>query len=459
MIYKSILDTVGNTPIIELSKVVPKNSPHKFWAKLEYFNPGLSVKDRIALALVEGAEKRGQLKPGGTVIEATSGNTGMGLALVCAVRGYKAIFVMPDKISEEKRAALRAYGAKVVITPTAVEPDDPRSYLSISKKLAEITPGSFLTNQYHNPDNPNVHYDKTGPEIWQQTDGKIDVFVAGAGTGGTISGTGKYLKEKNPDIKILCPDPVGSILYDLFYHKKVMNPPQPYKVEGVGEDMLPENVHMNVIDDFVQVNDKESFLMTREIVSKEGICVGPSSAMALVGAIKYAEKLEKPSNILIMMADSGRAYLSKAFNDDWMKDNDFLPSPMKVTSVSDLLSARKKDVPVISAKVDQNVMQVVSLLKEKGISQVPVFSGDELVGILDESDLIMPLASGKLKPTEPIIHLVKGAIVWVHADDDLESLSNHFQKGFIALLKDDVGKLHIITKIDLLEFISSHMSS
>ncbi|MEM7647275.1 MAG: cysteine synthase family protein, partial [Pseudomonadota bacterium] len=234
MIYDNILDTVGNTPIVELKKVVPKNSPHKFWAKLEYFNPGLSVKDRIALALVEGAEQRGELKKGGTIIEATSGNTGMGLALVCAVKGYKAIFVMPDKISEEKRAALRAYGAKVVITPTAVEPDDPRSYLSVSKKLAEMTEGSFLTNQYHNPDNPSVHYESTGPEIWNQTEGKIDVFVAGAGTGGTVSGTGKYLKEKKPSVKILCPDPVGSILYDLFYYKEVKSEPRPYKVEGVG---------------------------------------------------------------------------------------------------------------------------------------------------------------------------------------------------------------------------------
>ncbi|MCJ8277592.1 MAG: pyridoxal-phosphate dependent enzyme [Bdellovibrionales bacterium] len=458
MIYKNILDTVGNTPIVELSKVVPANSPHKFWAKLEYFNPGLSVKDRIALALIEGAEKRGHLKPGGTVIEATSGNTGMGLALVCAVRGYKAIFVMPDKISEEKRAALRAYGAKVVITPTAVEPEDPRSYLSVSKKLAKITEGSFLTNQYHNPDNPNVHYEKTGPEVWDQTEGKIDVFVAGAGTGGTISGTGRYLKEKNPDVKIMCPDPVGSILHDLYYYKEVKSPPQPYKVEGVGEDMLPDNVHMDVIDDFVQVNDKEAFMMTREIVSKEGICVGPSSAMALVGAIKYAEKLEKPSNILIMMADRGRAYMSKAFNDDWLRDNEFLPSPMRFTKVSDLVSARGHQGPVIFATVDNNVMDVVSLLKENGISQVPVFSDNELVGILDESDLILPLATGKLKPEEPIIHLIKGSIVWVNGNDDLESLSDHFQKGFIALLKDEQEKLHIITKIDLLEYISKHLN-
>ncbi len=458
MIYSSILETVGNTPIVELKKVIPAGSPHRFWAKLEYFNPGLSVKDRIALALVEGAENRGELKPGGTIIEATSGNTGMGLALVCAVKGYKAIFVMPDKISEEKRAALRAYGAKVVITPTAVEPDDPRSYLSVSKKLAEITPGSFLTNQYHNPDNVNVHYQKTGPEIWQQTDGKIDVFVAGAGTGGTISGTGRYLKEKNPEIKILCPDPVGSILHDLFYYKEVKSPPQPYKVEGVGEDMLPDNVHLNVIDDFVQVSDLDAFMMTREIVAKEGICVGPSSAMALVGAIKYSEKLKKPSNILIMMADSGRAYLSKAFNDDWLKDNNFLPSPMKLKKVSDLLALRTKDIPLISAQVGHNVLDVVNLLKDKGISQVPVFSDQKLVGLLDESDLILPLATGKLKPNEPIIHLIKGNIVWVEENDDLQSLSNHFQKGFVALLKDQKGKLHIITKIDLLEFMSQHLN-
>lgn len=458
MIYESILDTVGNTPIVELKKVVPKDSPHRFWAKLEYFNPGLSVKDRIALALVEGAERRGELKTGGTIIEATSGNTGMGLALVAAVKGYKAIFVMPDKISEEKRAALRAYGAKVVITPTAVEPDDPRSYLSVSEKLAEMTEGSFLTNQYHNPDNPNVHYEKTGPEIWEQTEGKIDVFVAGAGTGGTISGTGRYLKEKKEDVKIMCPDPVGSILHDLFYYKEVKSPPQPYKVEGVGEDMLPDNVHMDVIDDFVQVSDSEAFMMTREIVSKEGICVGPSSAMALVGAIKYGEKLTKPSNILIMMADSGRAYMSKAFNDDWLRDNEFLPSPMKMNRVSDLLAKRKKEVPVISAKVDNNVLDVVNLLKDNGISQVPVFSDDELVGVLDETDLILPLATGKLKPTEPIIHLIRGSIVWVNSHDDLESLSEHFQKGFVALLKDQNEKLHIITKIDLLEFMSEHLA-
>jgi len=457
VIYDSILDTIGKTPIIKLNKIVPKGNPHTFLAKLEYFNPGMSVKDRIGMSLISGAEKRGDLKPGGTIIEATSGNTGMGLALVAAVKGYKTIFVMPDKISEEKRAALRAYGSKVVITPTAVEPEDPRSYLSVAKKLGEITPNSFITDQYNNPDNVKVHYDVTGPEIWEQTGGKIDVFVAGAGTGGTVSGVGRFLKEKNPKIKVLCPDPKGSILHDLFYYKEVKEPPQPYKVEGVGEDMLPDNVHLKVMDDFVQVTDKESFLLVREIVQKEGICVGPSSAMALAGAFKYSEKFSTPMTFLVMMADSGRAYLSKAFNDDWMKDNDFLPSPMRVNTVSDLLG-KLQQPDLIAAKVGQTVLEVVNLLKDNNISQVPVYSDKQIVGILDESDLIFPLATGKLKPSEPIIHLIKGNIIWVELDDTLENLSNHFQKGFIALVKDHRGATRLITKIDLLDFMSHFLT-
>lgn len=322
-VYDSILDLVGGTPVVKLQKIT-KGSPHTFYAKIESFNPGGSVKDRIALALIEGAEKRGELKPGGTIIEATSGNTGLGLAFVAAVRGYKCIFVMPDKISEEKRAILRAYGARVVITPTGVAPEDPKSYISVAEALVRNTENCFYSNQYHNPDNVNCHYEHTGPEIWEQMGGKIDVFAGGAGTGGTISGVGRYLKEKNPNVKIVCPDPVGSILYDLFYHKKVIDAPAPYKVEGVGEDMLPENTHLNVMDAFVRVSDQESFAMTRRLIAEEALCVGPSSAMALVGAIKFAETLETPSNILIMFPDSGRAYLSKAFNNDWMVDNGFM---------------------------------------------------------------------------------------------------------------------------------------
>lgn len=322
-VHNKIFETIGNTPIVKLHKITA-GSPHEFYGKIEFFNPGGSVKDRIAVAIIEGAEKRGELKPGGTIIEATSGNTGLGLALVAAGKGYKCIFVMPDKISDEKRAILRAYGARVIITPTAVEPEDPRSYLSVAARLVKETPNCFYANQYHNPDNRNLHYKMTGPEIWSQMDGDLDVIVAGAGTGGTISGCGRYLKEKNPAIKVVCADPVGSILYDLFYHKKVIDPPAPYKVEGVGEDMLPENVELSRIDAFEKVNDEESFLMTRRLIAEEALCVGPSSAMALVGAMKFAAKLTKPSKILVIFPDSGKAYLSKVFNDAWMAENGFL---------------------------------------------------------------------------------------------------------------------------------------
>ena len=322
-VHNSVIDAIGNTPVVRLNKVAT-DSPHTFWVKLEYMNPGGSVKDRIGIAIIEEAERRGDLKPGGTIVESTSGNTGLGLAMVAAVKGYKCIFVMPDKISEEKRAILRAYGAEVIITPSGVEPEDPRSYISVSLRLVKEIPNSFHANQYHNPDNPSRHYKTTGPEIWEQMGGKLDAFVAGAGTGGTISGVGRFLKEKNKDMKIVLADPVGSILYDLVHHGKVLTPAAAYKVEGVGEDMLPDNVHLPVIDDAIQVTDKSSFQMTRKLIAEEGLCIGPSSAMALVAAIEYSKKLTKPSQILTMFPDSGRAYLSKAFNDQWMKESGFL---------------------------------------------------------------------------------------------------------------------------------------
>lgn len=319
--YDDLLETIGNTPVVRLKRCVPQNSKHTFWAKLEYFNPGLSVKDRIALAIVEGAEKRGDLKPGGTIVEATSGNTGVGLAMVAAIKGYKAVFVMPDKISEEKRATLRAYGATVVITKTGLEPDDPESHYSVARRIAKESPGGYFTNQYDNLDNVNIHYQKTGPEIWQQMGGELDVFVGGVGTGGTISGVGKYLKEQNKNVKVVVNDPIGSILYDLFYYKEVRDPAAAYLVEGIGEDMVPKCLSFDVIDDFVRVNDKESFEKCLEMARLEGLLVGPSSASAVVGAIKYAETLEKPSNILIMLPDNGSKYLSKAFDEQWLKKN------------------------------------------------------------------------------------------------------------------------------------------
>jgi cystathionine beta-synthase len=329
-ISNSILDTIGATPLVRLNKVVIGNEKlkkHQFFAKMESFNPGGSIKDRIALALIEQAELRGELKPGGTIVEATAGNTGLGLALVAAVKGYKCIFVLPAKMSQEKRDLLRAYGARVVITPMGVEPEDPMSHYSVAKRIATLvknkTSNCFYANQYHNLDNMNLHYSVTGPELWNQTKGEFDIFAAGVGTGGTLSGVAKYLKEKNPSIKILCTDPVGSILYDLYYHGKVIDPPGAYKVEGVGEDMLPDNCKLKSYDAFIKVNDTEAFQLTKRLALEEGLLVGPSSALILAGAMKYAETLETPQKIVVVMPDSGKSYLSKAFNDSWMVENGF----------------------------------------------------------------------------------------------------------------------------------------
>ncbi len=335
---QNLLELIGQTPLVRLNKVMDQ-SPHEFYAKIEYFNPGGSVKDRLGLALIEGAEKRGELKPGGTIVEATSGNTGLGLAFVSALKGYKCIFIMPDKISEEKRAILRAYGAQVVITPSGVEPEDPRSYLSVSRKIAENTPNSFYANQYHNPDNAKIHAITTGPEIWEQMKGDVDAIVGGAGTGGTLSGIGMFMKEKKSKTQIICADPIGSILYDLYYHKKVIDPPKPYKVEGVGEDMLPDNVHLDLMHGFVQVTDQEAFSMTRRLISEEALCVGPSSGMIMVGALKYAQKLTKPSKIVVIFPDNGRAYLSKVFNDQWMVENGLLDAAKIKNSFAKVVNA------------------------------------------------------------------------------------------------------------------------
>jgi cystathionine beta-synthase len=337
-IYENVLETIGNTPLVHLRNL-PKNSKHNFYAKMECFNPGGSIKDRVAVAMIEEAEKRGTLRPGGTIVEATSGNTGVGLALVGAVKGYKCIFTMPAKMSEEKRAILRAYGARVVITPSGVAPEDPMSHYSVAKRIAEETPGGFLVNQFHNPDNPIQHYYTTGPEIWSQLDGKVDMIVGGAGTGGTLSGCAKYLKEQNSSIKVICADPIGSILYDLYYSKKIIDPPGPYLVEGVGEDMLPDNVHMHLYDGFERVSDLEAFKITRELVSEEGLLVGPSSGLALIGAIKASEKLTKASNIVVIFADSGRAYLSKAFNDTWMVENGLITEQEAASAFNRVITA------------------------------------------------------------------------------------------------------------------------
>jgi cystathionine beta-synthase len=322
MYFENILQTIGETPLVKLNRITQGVKP-TILAKIEFFNPGGSVKDRMALHILKDAEERGLLKPGGTIVECTSGNTGIGVAIYAAVKGYKVIFTIPDKMSEEKINLMKAFGAEVIVCPTEVPPDSPESYYQVAKRIAQETPNSFYVNQYHNPKNIEAHYITTGPEIWEQTEGKIDYFVAGAGTGGTISGAGRYLKEKNPEIKVIGVDPIGSIYYDYFKNKKLIEP-HTYLVEGIGEDMLCEALDFEVIDDFIQVSDRDSFLMARRLVKEEGIFAGGSSGAAVWASLKLAENLSEDNTIVVILPDTGSRYLSKIFNDKWMRKKGFI---------------------------------------------------------------------------------------------------------------------------------------
>ncbi len=320
--HQNILELIGNTPLVKLTKVTA-GIKATILAKLEFMNPGGSVKDRIAVYMVEKAIKNGLLKPGGTIIESTSGNTGIGLAMYAAVKGFKAIFTIPDKMSQEKINLLKAFGAEVIVCPTNVPPDSPESYYEVAKRLAKEIPNSYFVNQYHNEDNVEAHYITTGPEIWTQTGGRIDYLVAGAGTGGTISGVGKFLKEKNPNVKIIAVDPIGSVYHDWFKYKKLIEP-KVYMVEGIGEDMLCETMHFEVIDDIIQVSDAEAFYMARKLAKEEGILAGGSSGAAVHAAIKVAQNLPEDKVVVVILPDTGRNYISKIFNDEWMKEKGFI---------------------------------------------------------------------------------------------------------------------------------------
>lgn len=320
--HNDILGTIGNTPLVRLNRVAKGIKPTVL-VKIEFFNPGGSVKDRMAIYMVEEAVKKGLLKPGGTLVENTSGNTGIGLALYAAVKGYKAIFTIPDKMSREKIDLLRAYGAEVVICPTAVPPDSPESYYEVAKRMVKEIPNSYLVNQYHNQDNVEAHYRTTGPEIWEETEGRIDYLVAGAGTGGTISGAGRFLKEKKPDVKIIGVDPIGSIYHDWFKYMRIIES-HVYMVEGIGEDMLCETMHFDVMDDIIQVNDRDSFLMARRLVREEAILAGGSSGSAVCAALKVCENLSEDKVVVVLLPDTGRNYMSKIFNDEWMKEKGYL---------------------------------------------------------------------------------------------------------------------------------------
>lgn len=445
-----ILKAIGNTPIVKLNRVT-QGIAADIYVKCEYLNPGGSHKDRVAANMIRRAEAEG-LKPGGTIVEATSGNTGAALAMHAAVKGYKCVFVMPDKMSAEKIAALRAFGAKVVVCPTAVEPEDPRSYYQVAKRIANETPNCFYANQYHNPANPEAHYVSTGPEIWEQCGEDLDVFVAGLGTGGTITGTGRYLKEKNPKIKLVGVDPVGSLYYDYVKTGQVTTP-FTYKVEGIGEDFFPSTIDLKILDEVIRVNDKECFHMTRELVRQEGIYVGGSAGAAVIGAIKYAQMTGKKENILVLLPDSAQKYLSKIFNDDWMRENGFLEEDEAGLGIVRDLLARKPG-KLVSAKPTDKVRDVIGTLKSHGISQLPVLEGTKLRGVIAEIDLLRHLVSGEGNLDSVIEPLIEGDYATVTPETKVELVQGLLTDAKVALVTEREEVVGIVTKIDLIDYLA-----
>jgi cystathionine beta-synthase len=447
---ENILQAVGNTPIIKLNRVT-QGLAAEIYVKCEYLNPGGSHKDRLAWNLVRRAEEDG-LKPGGTIIEATSGNTGASLALIAAVRGYKCIFVMPDKMSQEKIAYLRAFGARVVVCPTAVDAEDPRSYYKVAKRLADETPNSFYANQYHNPANPESHYLNTGPEIWKQTDGDFDVFCAGMGTGGTLSGTGKYIKERKPEIRIVGVDPVGSLYYDFVKSNRVTKPFS-YKVEGIGEDFFPTTMNLKILDDIVRVDDRECFLMTRDLTRLEGLFVGGSGGAAVAGAVKYARARNKKEKILVFLADGGSKYMSKIFNDDWMRENGFLDEAPGLGTVRDIIGVTNKR-KLVTAKPSSTVREVIDTLKTQGISQLPVVADGRLSGIVAEVDLLRHLVTGQKNLDSPVGDLAEDDYATVSPDTKIELLQGVLAEAKSAIVTEKDQVVGIVTKIDLIDFLA-----
>ena len=448
--YESVLHTIGWTPLIRLSRV-GAGLATPVYGKAEYANPGGSVKDRIGLAIVEEAERRGDLKPGGTVVEGTSGNTGIGLAMAAAIKGYHCIFTLPDKMSQEKVRLLRAYGAEVVITPTAVPPDHPENYVMKAKQIVADTPGAILANQFYNQVNPEAHYDTTGPEIWTQTGGRVTHFVAGAGTGGTISGAGKYLKEKNPKIRIIAGDPVGS-LYTGYHRTRTLGEGTPYKVEGIGGDKVPTTVWWDTIDEFRQVADRESMKMARRLAREEGILAGGSSGLNVVLALDVAREVNDPEACIVtILCDTGERYLSKVFDDDWMQENQLLDAPR--LTVEQLLARRQKGAPpLVSVAPAAQVRQALNLMSTWSVSQIPVVEGDRCVGGLTESTLMTKALAQPAVLDRPVREVMEGAFPVVDAAFPTDRLAPMLTRENPATLVQKDGKLvGIVSRYDLLQ--------
>jgi len=448
---QNILGTIGNTPLVKLNKMV-EGVEALVLAKVETFNPGNSVKDRMALKMIEDAEADGRLKPGGTIIEGTSGNTGMGLALVATLKGYKLICVMADKQSKEKVDILRAVGAEVVVCPTAVEPDDPRSYYSVSKRLAAETPNSWYVNQYDNLSNTQAHYESTGPEIWKQTEGKITHFVVGVGTGGTVSGVGKYLKEQNPNIKIWGIDTYGSVFKK--YHETGIfdeNEIYSYITEGIGEDILPKNVDFGIIDGFTKVTDKDAAVYTRKLAIDEGIFVGNSAGAAIKGLLQLKDNFKPDDVVVVLFHDHGSRYVGKMFNDDWMRERGFLDED--ITIAADLIK-NHNDRPLITVKTEELVSHAIDRMRQSDISQLPVTDANGFVGSLDESQLFKLYFEDKNIADKPIKEVMQKAFPIVKKATKVEEISKLINRDNQAVLVDlSNGKFDIITKHDIVRTI------
>jgi len=445
---QNILGTIGNTPLVKLNKIV-NGVDALVLAKVETFNPGNSVKDRMAVKMIEDAEADGRLQPGGTIIEGTSGNTGMGLALVAIVKGYKLICVISDKQSKEKMDILRAVGAKVVVCPTDVEPTDPRSYYSVSKRLAEETPNSWYVNQYDNPSNAIAHYEQTGPEIWEQTEGKITHFVVGVGTGGTISGVAKYLKEKNPNIKIWGIDTYGSVFKK--YHESGIfdeNEIYSYITEGIGEDILPKNVDFSLIDGFTKVTDKDAAVYTRKIALEEGIFVGNSAGAAIKGLLQLKEHFKPEDVVVVLFHDSGSRYVGKMFNDDWMRERGFLED--EITKAEDVIKDHI-DKPLVIARTEELVSHAIERMRKYKISQIPVVDVTGFVGSVDESLLFQSYINDKNTADRPLREIMGAPFPIVPMGTPIEEVSKLFTRENAAVLIDlGNGNHHIITKYDII---------